>query len=90
MFHPGKQTKKVTTIRLVPFHTLRITETPSNATDTLKSGAPSKSMLVLKVHGEKILFSRVHATLKPALSVGLSVGPSHFTFFITFISLSHF
>ena len=59
MFHPGKQTKKVTTIRLVPFHTLRITETPSNATDTLKSGAPSKSMLVLKVHGEKILFSRV-------------------------------
>ena len=39
-------------------------------------------------------FSRVHATLQPALSVGRSVGWSvgwsHFTFFINFISLSHF
>ena len=38
------------------------------------------------------LFSRVHATLQPALSVGrsvgLSVGPSHFTFFYDFISLT--
>ena len=40
------------------------------------------------------VFSRVHATLHPALSVGRlvgrSVGWSHFTFFITFTSLSHF
>ena len=36
----------------------------------------------------KIIFSRVHATLQPALSVGRSVGwsvgPSHFTFFLWF------
>ena len=41
-----------------------------------------------------LFFSRVHATLQPALSVGRlvgwSVGWSHFTFFINFISLSHF
>ena len=34
------------------------------------------------------LFSRVHATLQPALSVRRSVGRSHFTFFYDFISLT--
>ena len=34
------------------------------------------------------IFSRVHATLQPALSVGWSVGRSHFTFFYDFISLT--
>ena len=41
-----------------------------------------------------VVFSRVHATLHPALSVhalvGLSVRPSHFYFFINSIFLSYF
>ena len=46
---------------------------------------PAKNIIVLFVS----FFSRVHATLHPALSVGWSVGP-HFTFFCNFIFLSHF
>ena len=34
------------------------------------------------------IFSRVHATLQPALSVRPSVGRSRFTFFYDFISLA--
>ena len=34
----------------------------------------------------QFIFSRVHATLQPALSVGWLVGRSHFTFFYDFIS----
>ena len=34
------------------------------------------------------LFSRVHVTLQPTLSVGRSEGWSHFTFFYDFISLT--
>ena len=33
-------------------------------------------------------FSRVHATLQPALSVGRSVGRSHFILFTAYISLT--
>ena len=43
----------------------------------------------LFVSNEKqFIFSRMHATLQPALSVGRSVGRSHFTFFYDFISLT--
>ena len=48
------------------------------------------SFIFISIH--LYIFSRVHATLQPALSVGRSVGrsvgPSHFTFFYDFISLT--
>ena len=49
-------------------------------------------MLAICGNEDSVLFSRVHATLHPAMSVGWSVGRSfgpHFTLSIIFISLSH-
>ena len=49
----------------------------------------SQMKLCLKfIARKKLIFSRVHATLQTALSVGRSVGRSHFTFFYDFISLT--
>ena len=55
----------------------------------------SRILIQRSIHACCSIFSRVHATLHPALSVRpsvcRSVGPSHFYFFlIHFIALSHF
>ena len=60
------------------------------AQDTFKHflNKTKKLMLIARQKPMSEIFSRVHATLQPALSVGWSVGRSHFTFFYDLVSLT--
>ena len=54
----------------------------------VQKGAFMMDQETSRIYGLEIFFSRVHATLQPALSVRPSVGWSCFTFFYDFISLT--